>query len=304
MIYTVTLNPSLDYIFSVDSLTLGNVNRTNKEQILPGGKGINVSMVLKNLGFESSILGFIGGFTGSAIEQKVRDFGCHTNFIRIPKGLSRINLKMKSKEETEINGQGPIIEQVDLDRLYIQLDDLQDHDILVLAGSIPATMPEDIYELILKRLCHKKTLVIVDATGDLLLNVLKYHPFLIKPNIHELNEIFHTEIQGEEEIIKYIKKLQEMGARNVLVSMAGDGAIFVSDEGVTYQSKAPKGTVINSVGAGDSMVAGFIAGYCKYHHYLEAFKMGIAAGSASAFSENLATKEEVLEILDTWGHWN
>lgn len=300
MIYTVTLNPSLDYIFSVDSLTLGMVNRTNKEQILPGGKGINVSMVLKNLGFESSILGFIGGFTGSAIEQKVRDFGCNTNFVRIPKGLSRINLKMKSKEETEINGQGPIIEQVDLDRLYIQLDDLQNHDILVLAGSIPATMPEDIYELILKRLCDKKILVIVDATGDLLLNVLKYHPFLIKPNIHELNEIFHTEIQSDEEIIKYAKQLQEMGARNVLVSMAGDGAIFVSDEGVTYQSKAPKGTVINSVGAGDSMVAGFIAGYCIYHNYLEAFKMGIAAGSASAFSENLATKEEVLEIFDTW----
>lgn len=299
MIYTVTFNPSLDYIVSVKTLTLGMVNRTSSEKILPGGKGINVSIVLKNLGYDSTALGFIGGFTGTEIEQEVKNFGCYTDFIQIPNGLSRINLKMKSKEETEINGQGPVIEQVDLERLYKQLDDLQDDDILVLAGSIPATMPEDIYEKILERLYGKKIQFIVDATGDLLVNVLKYHPFLIKPNNHELSEIFGTVLHCNEEIIHYARQLQKMGARNVLVSMAGDGAIFVSEDGEVYQSKAPKGKVVNSVGAGDSMVAGFTAGYLIHQNYKEAFKMGIAAGSASAFSENLATKEEVQAILDT-----
>ena len=298
MIYTVTFNPSIDYIVSVDSFTLGMVNRTNSEKILPGGKGINVSIVLKNLGFDSTALGFIGGFTGDEIERKVMKTGCYADFIRIRKGMSRINLKMKSNQETELNGQGPVIEQMELERLYEKLECLQDHDILVLAGSIPGTMPEDVYEKILERLCHKQIKTIVDATGDLLVNVLKYSPFLIKPNIHELSEIFGVTIRSNEEIIEYGKKLQEMGARNVLISMAGDGAIFVSEDGEIYQSKVPKGVVINSVGAGDSMVAGFIAGYLIHHTYTDAFKMGVAAGSASAFSTELATKEEVMAILE------
>lgn len=299
MIYTVTFNPSIDYIVSVDTFTLGMVNRTNSEKILPGGKGINVSIVLKNLGFDSTVLGFIGGFTGDEIERKVMKTGCYADFIRIRKGMSRINLKMKSNQETELNGQGPVIEQMELERLYEKLQCLQDHDILVLAGSIPGTMPEDVYEKILEQLSHRKIKTIVDATGDLMVNVLKYSPFLIKPNIHELSEIFGVTIKSNEEIIEYGKKLQEMGARNVLISMAGDGAIFVSEDGEIYQSKAPNGVVINSVGAGDSMVAGFIAGYLIHHTYTDAFKMGVAAGSASAFSTELATKEEVLAILDT-----
>jgi len=299
MIYTVTFNPSLDYIVSVETFTLGRVNRTSSEKILPGGKGINVSIVLKNLGFESTALGFIGGFTGDEIERKVIKTGCYADFIRIRKGMSRINLKMKSDQETELNGQGPVIELTDLELLYEKLDCLQDQDFLVLAGSISGAMPKDIYEKILKRLSNKKIKTIVDATGDLLVNVLKYNPFLIKPNIHELSEIFGVTIKNKDEIIDYGRKLQEMGAENVLISMAGDGAILVSEDGQILQSKAPKGVVVNSVGAGDSMVAGFMVGYLIHQNYGDAFKMGIAAGSASAFSTELASKKEVLAILDT-----
>ena len=299
MIYTVTFNPSIDYIVSVNAFTLGMVNRTNSEMILPGGKGINVSIVLKNLGFKSTVLGFIGGFIGDEIERKVMETGCDADFIRIRKGTSRINLKMNSNQETELNGQGPVIEQIELERLYEKLECLKYDDILVLAGSIPRTMPKDAYELILSKLSNKNIKTIVDAAGDLLVNVLKYRPFLIKPNIHELSEIFDVNIRSKEEIIEYGKKLQGMGARNVLISMAGDGAILVSEDGEIYQSQAPRGMVINSVGAGDSMVAGFIAGYLVHNTYIDAFKMGIAAGSASAFSIELATKEEVLALLKT-----
>lgn len=299
MIYTVTFNPSLDYILQVDDFKLGEVNRTVSEEIFCGGKGINVSIVLKNLGINSVALGFIAGFTGSEIEAKVKQHGCITDFIRLKEGVSRINVKLRSNEESEINSQGPIISEEELGRLFYKLDSLQDGDIVVLAGSIPNTLPEDIYERILKRLSEKKVKVIVDATKDLLMNVLKYNPFLIKPNNHELEELFGVTLHSKEEVIMYAKKLVELGARNVLVSMAGNGAVFVSHTGEIYESPAPKGTVINSVGAGDSMVAGFLTGYLEQNDLEHAFKMGIATGSASAFSVQLATKQEVMKLLKT-----
>lgn len=297
MIYTVTFNPCLDYIVSVDNFTLGRVNRTTKELVYPGGKGINVSLVLKNLGMESTALGFIAGFTGTEIERALQEWGCYTDFIRISEGMSRINLKLRSKEESEINGRGPEISQEALEQLYQKLDVMKPEDVLVLAGSIPSSMPDSSYELIMERVEKKKMKVVVDATGELLVNVLKYHPFLIKPNNHELEEIFHVPMDSHDTIITYAKKLQEMGARNVLISMAGDGAILVSEDGGVRQSPAPKGKVVNSVGAGDSMVAGFLTGFLTTGNYEEAFYMGIATGSASAFSERLATKPEVEEIL-------
>lgn len=297
MIYTVTFNPCLDYIVSVDNFTLGRVNRTTKELVYPGGKGINVSLVLQNLGMESTALGFTAGFTGTEIERALQEWGCYTDFIRISEGMSRINLKLRSNEESEINGQGPKISKEALEALYGKLDAMNSEDVLVLAGSIPNSMPDSSYELIMERVEKKHMKVVVDATGDLLVNVLKYHPFLIKPNNHELEEIFRVPMDSNETIITYAKKLQEMGARNVLISMAGDGAILVSEDGMVRQSLAPKGKVVNSVGAGDSMVAGFLTGFLTTGKYEEAFYMGIATGSASAFSERLATRPEVEEIL-------
>lgn len=298
MIYTVTFNPSLDYVVKVNDLKLGRVNRTEEEDVYPGGKGINVSIVLKNLGYDSSALGFIAGFTGDEIERRVLEFGCKSDFIKLNEGLSRINVKIKSNEESEVNGGGPHINEEALNSLYKKLDNLQDGDILVLAGSIPKSLPEDIYEKIMERLQKKEIKIIVDATKDLLVNVLKFKPFLIKPNNHELGEIFNVELRTDEEIIEYAKKLQDKGARNVLISMAGDGAIFLSESGEIIKSGVPKGEVKNSVGAGDSMVAGFIAGYLKNYNFKEAFKMGVATGSATAFSEGLATKDEILKLLN------
>ena len=297
MIYTVTFNPSLDYIVKVSSFQLGTVNRTESEKILSGGKGINVSIVLKNLGIDSVALGFIAGFTGAQIERGVKAFGCKTDFIQMQNGLSRINVKLKAKEESEINGQGPKICESDLRKMFDQIGQLADNDILVLAGSIPNTLPADIYENILSRIQDKNIKAVVDATGNLLVNVLKYHPFLIKPNNHELGEIFGVQLKDEEEIIFYAKKLQEKGAQNVLISMAGDGAILITDNGTVFRSQAPKGVVRNSVGAGDSMVAGFLAGYLPNQDIQKAFKTGVATGSASAFSEELATKDEVEALL-------
>ncbi len=299
MIYTVTFNPSLDYIVNVDDFTLGRVNRTTKELIYPGGKGINVSLVLKNLLIESTALGFVAGFTGKEIERALHEWGCLTRFITIESGLSRINLKLRSNEESEINGQGPEIDANAITKLYGTLDQLKEEDILVLAGSIPNTMSVSMYEQIMNRLQNKGIKIIVDATGDLLVNVLKYQPFLIKPNNHELEEIFQVTLKNNEEIVTYGKKLKEMGARNVLISMAGDGAILIAEDDTVYYSEAPKGKVVNSVGAGDSMVAGFLAGYLEHQNYEEAFKTGIATGSASAFSERLATKKEVEELMRT-----
>ncbi|MGM9617599.1 1-phosphofructokinase [Butyricicoccus sp.] len=293
MIYTVTFNPSLDYIVAVDSFQLGMTNRTSFEQILPGGKGINVSIVLKNLGFENTALGFTAGFTGEEIRRRVEEIGCLSRFIPIEEGISRINLKLRSIEGTEINGQGPKISDEKIQMLMTILDGLTDSDVLVLAGSIPASIPKTIYMDIMKRLTDKHILIAVDATRDLLVNVLQYHPFLIKPNNHELGEIFGVELKTRSQVIPYAKKLQEMGARNVLVSMAGEGAVLVAEDGSFFETPAPKGKLINGVGAGDSMVAGFIAGWLERGDYQHAFKLGVAAGSASAFSELLATKDEI-----------
>ena len=299
MIYTVTFNPSIDYIVNVDNFMTGVVNRTSKEIIFPGGKGINVSMVLKNLGEESTALGFMAGFTGDAITRLLQEKGVTADFIHVTEGLSRINVKLRAQTETEINGQGPKIASEDIRKLYGKLDALQDGDTLVLAGSIPDTMPESMYMDIMEHLQNKKLNIVVDATRDLLMNVLAYHPFLIKPNNHELGEIFNVELNTRDEVIPYAKKLQEMGAQNILISMAGQGAVLVSDNNEVIQSKAPKGEVVNSVGAGDSMVAGFLAGYLRTNDYSKAFINGLCCGSASAFQVGLATKEDVENVKKT-----
>ena len=298
MIYTVTFNPALDYIVRVEDLTLGRVNRTNYEHILPGGKGINVSIVLKNLGHDSCALGFMAGFTGREIERRLGQAGIRSDFIDVA-GMSRINVKVKSREETEINGLGPDIRPADIDALFAQLDRLVEGDVLVVSGSVPASLPADMYERILSRMEGRGIEVVVDATRDLLVNVLPYHPFLIKPNTHELGEIFGVELATCDEVVPYAKRLQERGARNVLVSMAGEGAVFVSERGEVSTSEAPKGTVVNSVGAGDSMVAGFVAGWLETSDAASAFRMGLCTGSASAFSEELATRPEVEALLAT-----
>ena len=299
MIYTVTFNPALDYVVKVDNFQTGGINRVYQENIFFGGKGINVSFVLREHGFTSTALGFTAGFTGEAIENGLREQGIQTEFIRLSKGMSRINVKMKSQNETEINGQGPDIPQEALDQLFEKLDTLEEGDVLILAGSIPNTLPEDVYEQIMARLDGRGILIAVDATKDLLLNVLKYHPFLIKPNNHELGEMFGVELKTEEDIIFYAKKLQNLGAGNVLISMAGDGAILVTKESTVHKIGVPKGTVVNSVGAGDSMVAGFMAGYLTKGDYAYALKLGTASGSATAFSEGLAVKEDIDKLLAT-----
>ena len=296
MIYTVTFNPSLDYILSVNNFQMGKTNRTAEEQLLPGGKGLNVSTVLWNLGIESTALGFTAGFTGKEREKRSRENGFACDFIPVEHGFSRINIKLKDFDGTEINGMGPVIDAPTVERLFERLDQLKEGDILVLAGSIPESMPDSIYRDILARLSEKGILFVVDATKDLLMNVLEYHPFLIKPNNHELGEIFQVELNTSEEVVPYARKLQELGARNVLVSMAGKGAVLLDENGRVYMQPAPKGILVNAVGAGDSMVAGFIAGWCEKQDYEHAFKLGISAGSASAFSELLATKEEINKI--------
>ncbi len=299
MIYTVTFNPALDYAIRMESLNLGMVNRSSAEAVYYGGKGINVSTVLKNIGVDSVALGFVAGFTGKEIEEGVKNMGVSTDFIKLPEGMSRINVKIKAEQETEINGQGPKISMEQVEKLFEKLDKLEKGDCLVLAGTIPASLPSDIYEQIMDRLKDKEIHIVVDATKDLLLNVLKYHPFLIKPNNHELGEMFGVVLKTDEEIVEYAKKLQERGARNVLISMAGDGAILLTETKEVYKMGVPKGTVVNSVGAGDSMVAGFVASYFKEHDYLKALKFGTATGSATAFSEGLATMDKVEELLKT-----
>lgn len=296
MIYTVTFNPSLDYIVSVEDFKLGLTNRTSSELMLPGGKGLNVSMVLGNLGFESTALGFAAGFTGKEITRRVEEMGVKSDFIPLKEGISRINLKLKSIDGTEINGCGPEIGNDAVQHLMEKLDILGKGDVLVLAGSIPNSMPDDIYRRIMTRLDGRGIMVVVDATKDLLLNVLEYHPFMVKPNNHELGEIFQTELNTREEVVPYAKKLQKMGAVNILVSMAGEGAVLVTEDGTVQDAPAPKGKLVNGVGAGDSMVAGFIAGWIEKKDYKHAFYMGVSAGSASAFSELLATKEEIETI--------
>lgn len=299
MIYTVTFNPSLDYIVSVDDFRLGMTNRTTGEQMFPGGKGINVSIVLGNLGVESTALGFTAGFTGAEIERQLKTMGCQADFIPVDDGFSRINLKLKNIEGTEINGQGPDIPPEKVRQLMERLDTLGASDVLVLAGSIPASMPSSIYKDIMERVRDHGVTVVVDATRDLLVNVLEYGPFLIKPNNHELGEIFGVELTTRESVVPYAVRLQAAGARNVLISMAGEGAVLVAEDGSVHAHEAPKGQLVNGVGAGDSMVAGFLTGWFEKHDYEHAFKMGIAAGSASAFSERLATKAEVEAIYQS-----
>ncbi len=297
MIYTVTFNPAVDYVVQADKLEKGSVNRASSEEIFFGGKGINVSLVLGELGIPSRALGFVAGFTGKAIEEGVREKGIETDFVHLKKGFSRINVKIKSDEETELNGQGPEIGEEALRELFGKLSELKDGDMIVLAGSIPNTLPADIYERILESLSNRQIKAVVDATKDLLMNVLKYKPFLIKPNNHELGEMFGVTLKTNEEIAEYAGKLKEMGARNVLVSMAGDGALLLDENGKTHICGVCKGTVKNSVGAGDSMVAGFIAG-SQEGDYEYALKLGTAAGGATAFSDGLAKKDEIYRLLE------
>ena len=300
MIYTVTFNPAIDYIVRMDKFVPGATNRVNYEQVLGGGKGINVSIVLKNLGHDNTALGFISGFTGKEIVRQLHSFGCQSDFIELENAFSRINVKIKTDEqETEVNGQGPDIPQKAIDELFNKLDKLTAKDTLVLAGSIPKSLPDDIYEKIMERLQNRGIKIVVDATKNLLLNVLKYKPFLIKPNNIELAEMFNVTLNSHEDIVTYAKKLQEMGAENVLISMGKDGAILVANDGTIVHSPVPKGKLVNSIGAGDSMVAGFLTGYIETGKFEDAFYMGVCTGSASAFSENLATRPEVEALLKT-----
>ena len=297
MIYTITFNPALDYILQVDNFEIGKINRTKNEKILSGGKGLNVSIVLRNLEIKSTALGFIAGFTGDELKRDIEQRGIETDFIKVSNGITRINVKISSKIETALNGNGPIVTEKDIEILLDKIKEIKEEDIVILAGNIPKCINNNIYEIICKTLEKNKVTFIVDATKELLVNVLKYKPFLIKPNKEELEETFKEKIETKEEIVFYAKKLQLIGAKNVLISLGGDGAIFVTADGEVYFSEAPKGKVVNTVGAGDSMVAGFVAGYLKNGDLKKAFKMGIATGSASAFSDNLATAEEVANLL-------
>lgn len=298
MVYTVTFNPAIDYVVHLDNMKIGNVNRTIREEIMFGGKGINVSAVLEKLGVENIALGFVSGFIGEAIEQALADNGIKTDFIHLKEGNSRINVKIKSGEETEINGSGPDVSEEALKELMKKLDKLKRGDYLVLAGSIPKSMPSDVYEKIMERLQNRGIMFVVDATGDLLLNVLKYKPFMVKPNNIELAEMFGVQLETEEKIVEYARRLCSMGAENVIVSMAENGAILINSKGDFIKMDAAKGKVINSVGAGDSMVAGFIAGYIDTGDYLYAMRLGTASGGATAFSEGLAIKDKIIELIN------
>lgn len=298
MIYTVTFNPAIDYVVELVSFNIGEINRTTREYMNLGGKGVNVSRVLTNLEVRNVALGFVAGFTGDALRNGLERMGVKTDFISLKEGNTRINVNIKGVEETDINARGPEIPNSAIDELFKKLDNLQSGDTLVLAGSIPTSLPNDMYERIMERLYGKGIRFVVDATRDLLVKSLKYEPFLIKPNNHELGEIFGLELTTDNEIIYYARELKKQGAKNVLISMAGDGAILVDENDVAHKIGTPKGKVKNSVGAGDSMVAGFCAGYLEKGDYKYALRMGTAAGSASAFSESLATKQEVIDLLN------
>ena len=297
MIYTVTLNPSIDYVIKVDKLTTGNINRVNEEHVYPGGKGINVTRILKSLDNDNIALGFVSGFTGDYIINSLQELNLKSDFIKVKEGFTRINVKVKSEEETEINGQGPKISEEELNQFYKVIDKLVDGDILILSGSIPSCLDERLYESIMKKVEDRDIKVIVDATKNLLLNVLKYKPFLIKPNNHELAEMFNVELNSTEDVVFYARKLKEMGAQNVLISMGKDGALLVTENDEVFASSVAKGEVVNSVGAGDSMVAGFIAGYLKSNSYKEALRLGAASGGATAFSSDLAIREFIDKLV-------
>ena len=300
MIYTVTFSPTLDYVVEVDNFQTGAINRTSSEKVYPGGKGVNVSIALKNFGYDNTALGFIAGFTGAEIKRLLHGIGVRNNFINVEKGMSRINMKIISKDETAINGQGPEITSEDIGILYARLRCLVDGDFLVLAGHIPDTLPSDMYKQVLQFLEGRNLNVVVDAEKELLTGTLQYRPWLINPNRDELGEVFGVKINTLEEAIPYAKELQERGARNVLVSMGGLGAVLVAEDGTIYSSAAIKGNVVSTVGAGDSMVAGFIAGYLDSDGDLEtAFKEGMCAGAASSFSLVIPDARQVAHMMRT-----
>jgi 1-phosphofructokinase len=295
MIYTCTLNPSVDYVVQVQEFQLGDLNRMSFDAKYPGGKGINVSRVLKRAGVESKALGFIGGFTGSFVEGFLREEGISANFIHV-NGDSRINIKLKTETETEINGQGPEITNDQFGQLVKQIEGLENSDILVLAGSIPSSLPSDLYIKLSKLAKKQGAKVVVDVSGKVLLDIVDQKPFFIKPNHHELGELFDTTIETPEEAIPYGQRLLELGAENVAISMAEKGALLITKDAV-YQASVPKGTVKNSVGAGDSLVAGFLAAWLQKSDIVEAFRTGVASGSATAFSLELCTQEDVLRLI-------
>lgn len=298
MIYTVTLNPAIDYVVRLGgSLQPGGINRSAQEDYEFGGKGVNVSRVLHALGVESALLGFVAGFTGEGLERGLREMGLDTRFIRLPGGMTRINVKLKAGEETEINGMGPRIAPEDMDRLYAQMEEIGEGDVLVLSGSMPSGLPEDTYARIMARVSGRGVRVVVDASGPLLESVLACRPFLIKPNHIELGGLFSRTLSSDEEIEACARSLQKMGARNVLVSMASRGALLVDEFGTAHRIGCPAGQVVNSVGAGDSMVAGFLAGYLESGDYAYALRLGAAAGSATAFSVGLAQREQIERLL-------
>ncbi len=299
MIYTVTFNPAVDYVVHTDEMKTGMTNRSIKEEVYFGGKGINVSVILNELGVKSRALGFVVGFTGDAVEKGIADQGIETDFIHLKRGLTRINVKIKADDETELNCSGPDIDEESVNILFEKLDKLEKGDILILAGSIPKSLPADIYARILEKMSAKGVSAAVDATGKLLLNVLEYKPFVVKPNNFELGDMFGVELHGTDEVIEYAKKLRSMGAVNVLVSMAGDGAVLVDENDEVHVCGVCSGTVKNSVGAGDSMLAGFIAGYSEKHDYGYALKLGTAAGGATAFSDGLASGSYIRELFET-----
>ncbi|MBQ4166585.1 MAG: 1-phosphofructokinase [Clostridia bacterium] len=297
MIYTVTLNPSIDYVVHIDKLISGVTNRTSSEEYYFGGKGINVSHVLAELDLDNTALGFVAGFTGEAIEKGTSHPRIKTDFIHLKEGVSRINVKIKSDEETEINGQGPHIDDEALEAFMKKTDGISDGDTLILSGSIPKTMPDDVYERILERLKDRNVRIVVDATKKLLVNALKYRPFLIKPNRQEISELFGVKVEDEETTLFYARRLQEMGAKNVLVSLGGDGAMLLDETGRVHKAAAAKGRVLNTVGSGDSMVAGFVAGCMLKNDYAYALRLGTACGGATAFLPGLATREKIDELM-------
>ncbi len=302
MIYTITLNPALDYIIAIEQIQLNEINTSQDEHILPGGKGINVSIILKRLEVDSIALGFISGFTGEEIKRLVETEKIKTDFINLKTGNSRINVKILEEEkETAINSKGPAVNNKSIEELYQKLDIIKKDDILVLSGSTPKGIDESIYEKICEKIKEKNIKIVVDSTKNLLLNTLKYQPFLIKPNHHELGEIFNTEITNKDEALEYAKILQQNGARNVLVSMGSKGSVLLDENGKTYKKDVIKNkNVINTVGAGDSMVAGFLAGYLKYQNYEEALKLGIASATATVNDVFLGTKEKILEYFNSF----
>lgn len=299
MIYTVTFNPALDYVMNLKELQSKDINRTESEQLYYGGKGINVSVILSRLGVENKALGFLAGFSGKKIEEMLNAENINNDFVYLKKGYTRINVKIKAEKDYDINAQGPDIDADEINALFDKLEKLEKGDYLVLAGSIPNSLPNDIYEKILAKLQNKGVNFAVDATGDLLLNVLKYKPFLIKPNHHELGDIFKVEVKDEAEIAYYAKKLQEMGARNVLVSRSKDGATLVDEFGEVHSMGNVAGKVINPVGCGDSMVAGFVAGFTKSNDYHYALKLGSACGNATAFCSGLADRGTIDKMLES-----